>query len=315
MDPEKKLLINCVDFLLRDPSVNFDKRSRLAPLNITYQDSFADEKLQQIPAAMEALLNDKNPRLALNALDKLHQVHEKETQSRNYAPRIQGHHTQNAANSYHLTSDFSIEDAQTSFDVGRANGIVHGTVKELILPVTPIAHQRAHIDPISHKTNFSNYNNDFVEACIRLIKDPEERALAVLPLQQLQAKFSNYVYNSPEEKKVRRLASEILGITPSQLTSLLPNDKITSPTGKIRKGSFATAAKANLTQEDMKEIIQKAYGSDPKVKDMIEPNQIVEVLKTKGPRTVDRKGSPGLMTEALKGYRKGQRKAMEIFKR
>ena len=315
MDSEKLELINGVDFLLRNPDVNFEKRTRLAPLNITYQGNFADDKLAKVPAALEALLRDGNPELAREVLDKLHRVHEAETQSRNYAPGIQGHHSLNAANSYHLTSDYSIDDAQTSFDVGRANAIVHGTVKELILPVTRLGHQRSHLDPISHKANFSNYNSDYADPSLKAILDPEERALAALPMQRLQANYSDYVYNSPEEKTVRRLAAAKLGITPAQLTSLVPNTIIKTPTGKVRAGSLAAASKANLTQEIMDEIISRAYGNNQQVRDIVEPNQIVEVLKTKGPRVVDRKGSPGLLAEAMQGYRPGQLQAMERFRR
>jgi hypothetical protein len=315
VDKEKLELVNGVDFLLRNPEVAFERRTRLAPLNITYQGDFADQQLAQVPAALEALLRSGNPELARTVLDKLHRVHEAETQSRNYAPGIQGHHSLNAANSYHLTSDFSVDDAQKTFDVGRANAIVHGTVKELILPETRIAHQRSHLDPISHKPNFSNYNSDYADPRLKAILEPEERALAALPMQRLQANYSDYVYNSPEERNVRRLAGKTLGITPGQLTSLLPNTVLKTPTGKLRKGTFVAAAKANLTQEIMDKIIERAYGVDAQVRDIVKPNQIVEILKTKGPRVIDRKGSPGLLAEAMEGYRPGQLQAMERFRR
>ncbi len=315
MDQEKLELINGVDFLLRNPDVDFEDRTRLAPLNITYQGNFADHHLAKVPAALEALLSDGNPELARIVLNDLNTKHRDETQRRNYAPGIQGHHSQNVANSYHLTSDYSINDAQTSLDIGRANAIVHGTVPELILPVTRLGHQLSHLDPISHKTNFSNYNSDYADPRLKAILDPEERALAALPMQRLQAKLSDYVYNSPEEKTVRRLAAAKLGITPAQLTSLVPNTIIKTPTGKLRAGSLAQASKANLTQEIMNEIIERAYGNNQKVGDIVEPNQIVEVLKIKAPRLIDRKGSTGLLREAMQGYRPGQVEAMERFRR
>lgn len=272
MDKDQLLHVEAVDYLLRNPNVVFEgDRGRLAGLNATLTGSFTDDLIEKAPSAIRTLIERNDSSEATDLLGKLQSRHGTEWKRRNYGFDVEGHHPLSIGGSHLLASDMSMRDAQTVYEIGRLNGLEHGTKSEYMLPITRVGHDLAHLDVITHKTNKSGFQAD--NALFRQ-RDPEARAMAALPLNLLEQSISKLAYHTPQEQQVRRFAAQLVGITPEQLVSLERNPNYKTPTGRDGGLSYVAAAKKGLGKEEMAKALISGYGANASMSDIITPNQM-----------------------------------------
>ena len=254
-------------------------------------DGRLDDLLIKAPQAAKDLIDNNNPEAAKKLINGLNFRVGGLTQRRNYGYGVEGHHPLSISGSYLLGADMPMGQAQEMYDILRLNGLNVGTMVEEMLPITRIAHDIAHIDPITHKTNKRGFQPEM--ARFRQA-DPEARAMAYTPLGLLEQGLSNLAYNRLEEQKVRRFAAEIVGITPEQLVSLERNPNYVTPQGRQGKLSYANSALQKLGLPEMKAAILAGYGNK-NMEDIISPNQYKFEYKrgNKPPEYRDRKAETG----------------------
>ena len=306
MDKDQLLHVDGVDYLLRHPEVTWEgDKGRLAGLNATLTGGFTDDIIENVPAAIAALVNRGDSNEANELLKDLARRHRKEWKKRNYGFDIQGHHPVAVGSSHLLASDMSMKDAQKVYSIGRLNGVEHGTKDSYMLPLTKLGHHIAHIDPITHKTNKSRFQGDntlFRQA------DPEARAMAALPLNLLEQTLSKSAFHSPQEKEVRRFAASLVGITPEQLISFKRNPNYFTDTGREGKVSYVGSAKKALGEAEMARAIISGYGSAFVMEDVVKPNQYMKTYAKKSPQLVDRVSpTEAHILHAMSKFRPGQK--------
>ena len=306
MDADKILHVDAVDYLLRSPQVNYSgDTGRLAGLNATYTGSFADDILERVPAVTAELIKNGNPEAAQELLRSLDSRHGTEFKRRNYGFDIEGHHPLSIGGSHVLASDMSMRNAQRVYEIGRLNGVEHGTNADYMLPITRVAHDLAHTDPVTHKTNKSGFQ---IEGARFRQADPEARAIAALPMNLLEQSISKLAFNRPEEAAVRRFCAEKLGITPEQLISFERDPNYLTPAGRPGKISYVNAAKKRLGKEDMAAAIVHGWGMNASMGNILTPNQMkVEFQSAKrAPEYRDRKSAGMRVSDVMQTFRPEQ---------
>jgi hypothetical protein len=306
VDADKLLHIDAVDYLLRSPQVKYaGDTGRLAGLNATYTGGFADDILERVPAVAAELINKGNPEAAQTLLKDLNNRHLTEYKSRNYGFDIEGHHPMSIGGSHVLASDMSMRNAQSVYEIGRLNGVEHGTDNKYMLPITRVAHDLAHTDPVTHKTNKSGFQ---IESQRFRQADPEARAMAALPMNLLEQSISKVAYNRPEEQTVRRYAAGLLGITPEQLTSFERDPNYLTDTGRPGDLSYVKSSKKRLGKEEMAAAILKGWGMNASMSDVLSPNQMkVEFQSAKrAPEYRDRQSAGMRVSDEMRMFRPEQ---------
>lgn len=306
MDKDLLLHVDAVDYLLRSPQINYSgDTGRLAGLNATYTGRFADDILEEIPAVCAELIKRGNPEAAQALLNDLHNRHLTEYKSKNYGFNIQGHHPLSIGGSHVLASDMSMRNAQTVYDIGRLNGVEHGTNADYMLPITRVAHDIAHTDPVTHKTNKSGFQ---IESQRFRQADPEARAIAALPMNLLEQSISKLAFNRAEEQAVRRFCAQKLGITPEQLISFERDPNYLTDTGRPGDLSYVKSSKKRLGKEEMAAAIVHGWGMDASMNKVLTPNQYKFEFKNskKAPEYRDRKSAGMRVSDVMQTFRPEQ---------
>ena len=272
-------------------------------------DSSLDDLLVKAPSAVKALLSDNNPAQAKEVLGQINNRIGSLTKAKNYGYDIDGHHPISLMSSYLAASDMDINNAAKFYDQARKLGLPIGTVPDYMLPLSQIAHDYAHLDPITHKTNKKGFQSgamQFRQA------DPIARANAWAPMANLEQTLSNLGYNLPQEQTVRRMAADKVGIDVENLTSFVTNPNYVTPTGRAGNVSYVTSARKILDQEIMNGILTAAYNNQ-KLNNIIAPNQYTKVFASakREPELRDRTSKNAVYD--LSVLRPGQENLMRRF--
>ena len=261
--------------------------------------------LEKVPAAAAELINKGNPEAARDLLKSLDSRHRTEFSRKNYGFDIEGHHPLSIGGSHVLASDMSMRNAQRVYEIGRLNGLEHGTKADYMLPITRVGHDLAHTDPITHKTNKSGFQ---IETARFRQSDPEARAMAALPMNLLEQSISKLAYNRPEEQAVRRFAADLIGFTPEQLTSFERNPNYVTDTGREGDLSYVKSAKKQLGREEMAAAIIQGWGMDPSMSSVLSPNQMKVNFKSakRAPEYRDRQSTGMRVSDEMQMFRPEQ---------
>ena len=272
-------------------------------------DGSLDDLLIKGPSAVRALLKDDNPAQAKEILSQINNRIGSLTKAKNYGYDIDGHHPISLMSSYLAASDMDISNAGKFYEQARRLGLPVGTVADHMLPLSQIAHDYAHLDPVTHKTN----KKGFQSGAMRFRQaDPIARANAWAPLANLEHTLSNLGYNLPQEQEVRRMAAQKVGIDVNNLTSLVLNPDYITPTGRAGKVSYVTSARKILDKQIMDGILAAAYNNQ-KLNDLIEPTQYTKVFASakRAPELRDRTSKNAVYD--LSTLRPGQDALMRRF--
>jgi hypothetical protein len=314
VDSGKIDALDAIDFLGKQNLIGHSDPRVLFGAITHPDDGTIDDLLEKAPGAVREFLNNNDPIEAQKLLKSLDSRIGGLTKSRNYGYKVEGHHPLSIAGSYLLTSDMPMERAQSVYEILRLNGLNVGTKDEYMLPITRIGHDIAHIDPITHKTNKRGFQGETTR--FRQV-DPEERAIAYLPMGLLEQGLSHLAFNRPEEQAVRRFAGELISRSPELLYSLEKDPNYLTPTGRQGNISYANSAIKLLGATEMAEALNAGYGSKT-MSDIIEPNQYKFEYKSgkKSPEYRDRKNKIGKPIEsALSSQRPGQLERMRRIAR
>lgn len=284
------------------------KNSRVRSGLMTHpQDGSLDDLLQRVPEATKQLFNEGDPEAARALLKNVDSRIGGLTKVRNYGFDIEGHHPISLMSSYLAASDMPVENAHEFYNETRRLGLPIGTVGEHMLPVTRLAHDYAHFDPITAKTNKKAFSPD----AMRFRQtDPIARANAWAPMGQLEAAISKSGFWLPQEQEVRRLAGEAVGISPEMLYSLQQDPNYLTPTGRPGKQTYAQSSSKVLQQQIMGGIVNQAWGPVRTMKDMVEPNQYKHTFKspTRAPEYRERRSANPVFDHSQ--LRPGQRELL-----
>lgn len=270
-------------------------------------DGSLDDLLVQVPAAARSHAQGNNePALGLL---KTTEGRIKGLQNAvSYGADIEGHHPVSLLSAYLAASDLSVPDARRFYDEGDRLGLEFGTRQSFMLPVTRLAHDYAHLDPVTAKTN----KNAFATDAMRFRQeDPIARANAWAPMAQLEACISKQGYSLPEEQKVRQIAAEIVGAPVELLHSGQINPNYVTPTGRQGNLSYAASHKKVLTEDLMDCIKGIAYGDQTVMKDLIQPNYYKHEFKKKPAEYRERRSKDPVFDHSV--LRPGQRELLETL--
>lgn len=271
-------------------------------------DGSLDDLLVQAPQAVNSYLvsgNDKEARKLLQNIDsRIGGL----TKVKNYGYGIEGHHSIALTSALLAAEGLSVPNAAKFYQQSRELGLPIGTAYENMLPVTRLAHDYAHLDPLTHKTNKKAFQDT---ALMFKNADPIRRANEWAPVANLEASISNLGFMRPEEQELRRRAGQILGISPEMLYSREINPNYRTPTGRAGNQTYAQTSYKILDQPAMRELINQSWGTQS-MQGMIEPTQYKKtfVNPNRAPEYRDRKATNAQFD--LSVLRPGQ---MELLRR
>lgn len=272
-------------------------------------DGTLDDLLAQGPGAVRSLLVDGSEDEARKLLRIIESRIGGMTKARNYGYGIEGHHPISLGSALLAAEGLSVENAGKFYQQARDLGLPIGTYVDHMLPVTRLAHDYAHLDPLTHKTN----KKGFQQGAMRFRQeDPIARANAWAPMANLENSISNLGFNRAEEVALRRYAGEVVGITPELLYSTKINPDYKTPTGRAGKQTYAQTAYKLLNKEVMDQLNQKAWGEQT-LSGIITPTQYKHEFKrgNREPEYKDRRSTNAVFD--LSVLRPGQMDLMRRF--
>jgi hypothetical protein len=263
----------------------------------------------QGPGVVRSLLVDGNEDRAKKLLGTIESRIGGITKARNYGYEIEGHHPISLGSALLAAEGLSVPDAGRFYQQARDLGLPIGTVADHMLPVTRLAHDYAHLDPLTHKTN----KKGFQQGAMRFRQeDPIARANAWAPMANLEHSISNLGFNRAEEVALRRYAGDVVGISPELLYSTKMNPDYKTPTGRTGEQTYAQTAYRLLDKNVMEQLNQKAWG-DQTLSGIIAPTQYKHEFKrgNKKPEYRDRRSTNAVFN--LSELRPGQMDLMRRF--
>lgn len=272
-------------------------------------DGSLDDLLVQGPQAVNSYLRSGNDEEARNLLQNIESRIGGLTKVKNYGYGIEGHHSIALGSALLAAEGLSVPDAARFYQQSRVLGLPIGTAAENMLPVTRLAHDFSHLDPVTHKTNKRAFQD---VALMFTNPDPIRRANEWAPSANLEASISNLGFMRPEEQELRRKAGQKIGISPEMLYSTETNPDYRTPTGRAGNQTYAQTAYKILDQPAMLELIKQAWGTQT-MEGMIEPTQYKKIFanKNRAPEYRNRKSTNAKFD--LSVLRPGQMELMRRF--
>ena len=232
-------------------------------------DGSLDDLLVQGPQAVNSYIGSGDDTEARKLLQNIDSRIGGLTKVKNYGYGIEGHHAIALGSGLLAAEGLSVQDAARFYQQCRELGLPIGTASENMLPVTRLAHDYSHLDPVTHKTNKKAFQDT---ALMFTDADPIRRANEWAPAANLEASISNLGFMRPEEQDLRRMAGQIVGITPQMLYSTEMNPDYRTPTGREGNQTYAQTAYKILDEPAMLDLIKQSWGTQT-MKGMIEPTQ------------------------------------------